>query len=200
MSGLNLVLASASPARAALLEGAGLTFKIVPAAVDEAALREHLLSEGAPLSDIAALLAEAKAKAVARHHPDALVIGADQILLLGHEIFEKPGDIPAARETLQRLRGKTHELISAVVLVRGADALWHGSDAARLTMRNFSPGFLEGYLEAEGDTVLGSVGAYHLEGRGAQLFDRVEGDYFTILGLPLLQLLGVLRDAELLAS
>ncbi len=200
MSALRLVLASASPARAAMLKGAGLNVEVRPASIDETALREHLIQEGAALSDIAALLAEAKAKIIAREEPEALVIGADQLLVLGHEIFAKPGDIAAARETLQRLRGKTHELISAAVLVRGLDLLWRGSDAARLTMRAFSDGFLEGYLEAEGEDVLTSVGAYRLEGRGAQLFSQVEGDYFTILGLPLFMLLDVLREAGVLPS
>lgn len=200
MNGVQLILASASTARAQMLEGAGLTFEVVPAVVDEAALRDHLKAEGAPLSEVAALLAEVKARAVSRQHPDALVIGADQILLLGHEIFEKPGDIRAARETLQRLRGKTHELISAVALVHNGDCVWQGSEAARLTMRNFSHEFLEYYLEIEGDGTLTSVGAYRLEGPGAQLFDKVEGDYFTILGLPLLQLLAVLREAGIIPS
>lgn len=200
MSGLNLILASASPARAEMLKGAGLTFEVVPAVVDEVGLREHLLAEGAPLSEVAGLLAEVKARAVSRSHPGALVIGADQILLLGHEVFEKPGDIQNARQTLQHLRGKTHELISAVTLVHNGDTVWQGSDAARLTMRDFSREFLEDYLEAEGDAVLSCVGAYRLEGPGAQLFERVEGDYFTILGLPLLQLLGVLREAGIMRA
>lgn len=195
MSGLQLILASASPARAAMLKGAGLNFEVEPAAIDEQGLRDHLMAQGAALSEIAALLADVKAQTISRKHPDALVIGADQILLLGHEIFEKPEDLGAARASLLHLKGKTHELVSAVALVRGGESLWHGSEAARLTMRDFSREFLETYLEAEGDALLGSVGAYRLEGRGAQLFERVEGDYFTILGLPLLLLLGVLRDA-----
>lgn len=200
MSELKLILASASAARAEMLKGAGLNFEVVPAVVDEVALREHLLADGAPLSEVAALLAEVKARAVSRNHPDALVIGADQILLFGHDIFEKPGDLQAARETLQALRGKTHELISAVALVHNGDCVWQGSDAARLTMRDFSRQFLEDYLAAEGDAVLSSVGAYRLEGPGAQLFDKVDGDYFTILGLPLLQLLAVLREAGIMPS
>jgi len=200
MSGLRLVLASGSSARAAMLKDAGLEIDVVPANVDEAAIRDHLIKEDAPLSEIAALLAEAKAKTVARADPGALVIGADQILVMGHEIFEKPVDVPSARRTLQRLRGQTHELISAVAIVRGNDCLWNGSEAARLTMRNFSDAYLEDYLEAEGDRLLESVGAYRLEGRGAQLFSKVEGDYFTILGLPLLQLLAVLREAGIMMS
>ena len=200
MSGMKLVLASASPARAAMLRGAGLEFDVVKASVDEAALRDHLIGEGASLSEIAALLAEAKAKSASRINPDALVIGADQILILGHEIFEKPSSLQEARQTLQKLRGQTHELISAVALVRGGDCLWGGSDAARLTMRDFSNEFLEDYLNQEGDALHTSVGAYRLEGPGAQLFSKIEGDYFTILGLPLLMLLSVLREAGVVPS
>lgn len=195
MTDMRLTLASASPARRAMLKGAGLSFEVTPAQVDEAALRDHLAQEGASLSDIAGLLAEYKAQSISKTNPEALVIGADQLLVLGHEIFEKPKDISAARQTLQRLRGKTHELISAVALVRNGECLWRTSDAARLTMREFSAEFLEAYLAEEGEAVLTSVGAYQLEGRGAQLFRKIEGDYFTILGLPLLPLLAVLRDA-----
>jgi len=200
MSELKLILASASPARAAMLMDAGLEFDVVQASVDEAALRDHLIGEGASLSEIAVLLAEVKAKSAARTDPDALVIGADQILVWDHEIFAKPGNTSEARKTLQRLRGQTHELISAVALVRGGDCLWGGSDAARLTMRDFSNEFLEDYLNQEGDALLTSVGAYRLEGPGAQLFSKIEGDYFTILGLPLLMLLGVLREAGVIPS
>ncbi|MBN4046583.1 septum formation protein Maf [bacterium AH-315-P15] len=200
MTEMRLILASASPARRAMLEGAELSFEVVPANVDEAALRTHLSHDGAALSEIAGLLAEYKAKSISRENPEALVIGADQLLVLGHEIFEKPKDMRAARETLQRLRGKTHELISAAALVRNGDCLWRTGDAARLTMRDFSADFLEDYLQDEGDAVLASVGAYRLEGRGSQLFRKIEGDYFTILGLPLLPLLGVLREAGVLET
>lgn len=197
---MKLVLASASTTRRQMLAGAGLTFDVMPATVDEATLRHHLIQDGAALSDIAAMLAELKGKAISAAHPDALVIGADQILVLGHEIFEKPADMMGARATLQRLRGKTHELVSAVSLVRNGDCVWRASDAAQLTMRDFSNDFLEDYLAQVGDTVLTSVGAYQLEGRGAQLFSKVEGDFFTILGLPLLPLLDILREAEVIPS
>ncbi len=200
MTDMRLTLASASPARRAMLEGAGLSFEVAPADINEAALREHMINEGASLSDIAGLLAEYKARSISRDDPEALVIGADQLLVLGHEIFEKPADMRAASETLQRLRGQTHELISAVALVRNGECLWRTSDAARLTMRDFTPDFLETYLEDEGDAVLASVGAYRLEGRGSQLFRKIEGDYFTILGLPLLPLLDVLREAGVIAT
>jgi septum formation protein len=197
---MRLVLASASAARADMLRHAGLAFETIPATVDEAALRQHLVADGAAISDIAALLAEAKAKVVSAARPDDLIIGADQILVQGHAVFEKPTDLRAARETLQKLRGQTHELISAVALVRGGHCLWYGSEEARLTMRDFSNAFLEDYLEREGDALLSSVGAYRLEGPGAQLFDRIDGDYFTILGLPLLSLLAVLREAGVIPA
>ncbi len=190
-----IILASASPARAALLRGAGLTFEVIPAHVDETALRDHLVADGAGIADIAGALAEFKAATVARDHPDALVIGADQLLVLGHEIFSKPKDVRMAREHLQRLRGQTHELISAVALVRGDHLLWSFIDEARLHMRDFSNDFLENYLASDDPGLTESVGAYRLEGPGAQLFDRIEGDYFTVLGLPLLPLLDVLRQA-----
>ncbi len=193
-----LILASASPARAAMLRGAGLTFEIDPADVDERALRDHLVADGASISDIAGALAEFKAATVARRHPDALVIGADQLLVLGHEIFEKSSSTRSARETLQRLRGKTHELVSAVALVQGDNLLWAHTDEARLTMRAFSDAYLEDYLERDDSGLTESVGAYRLEGPGAQLFERIEGDYFTVLGLPLLPLLDVLRQAGVL--
>lgn len=198
MTGPRLILASGSPARSAMLRGAGLDFEVVPADVNEAALREHLVADGAGISDIAAALAEFKAATVARQHPEALVIGADQLLVLGHEIFEKPKDVREAREHLQRLRGQTHELVSAVALVRGDALLWAHADEARLHMRDFSDDWLERYLASDDPGLTQSVGAYRLEGPGAQLFDRIEGDYFTVLGLPLLPLLDVLREAGVL--
>ncbi len=197
---INLILASASPARKTMLENAGLSFSVQPAHVDEAALRDHLAHEGAPVSEIAASLAEFKATTISRQNPDALVIGADQLLVLGHEIFEKPKDMAEAGQHLQKLRGQTHELISAVALAHNGACVWRGSDAARLTMREFSPYFLEEYVASEGEVLLQSVGAYRLEGRGAQLFSKIDGDYFTILGLPLLPLLDVLREGDMLLS
>ncbi|MEL6236702.1 MAG: Maf family protein [Pseudomonadota bacterium] len=188
-----LILASASAARRAMLEAAGLTIEAVPAAIDEAAIKAGLTAEGAPARDIADKLAELKAAKIARRHPGRLVLGADQILVLDATLFDKPESRAAARTQLQALRGQTHRLLSAAVIIRDGETLMRHVDEARLTMRVFSDAFLERYLDAEGELVLSSVGAYRLEGLGAQLFARVQGDYFTILGLPLFATLDTLR-------
>jgi septum formation protein len=161
--------------------------------VDEEEVKLAGKAEGVGADAVAEALAELKAQRVTRRHPGALVIGADQMLECEGVWFDKPSDRAAAREQLLALRGKTHQLVSCAVIVRDGERLWHKVDRARLTMRNFSENFLDGYLDAVGDEVLYSVGAYQLEGLGAQLFQRVEGDFFTILGLPLLPLLGFLR-------
>lgn len=189
-----IVLASASPTRRALLAAAGVGFEAAPAAVDEADLRQRGREAGWTAVDCALALAEAKARAVAAVRPEALVIGADQILDCGGRWLEKPADTAAARAQLLALRGETHELATAVCVVRNGECLWRRTSRPRLTMRHFSDGFLDAYLAAEGAAVLGSVGAYRLEGLGAQLFSHVEGDHFAILGLPLIDLLGFLRD------
>jgi septum formation protein len=190
-----LVLASSSRTRARLLEEAGLAVTCDPAAIDEAAMKARCRAEGRDAAACAALLADAKAACVAERHDGALVIGADQLLVSGEYWFDKPQDRLAARRQLLRLRGKPHELVTAVAVWRGNRALWRHLDRPRLTMRNFSDDFLDAYLAASGDDILASVGAYQLEHLGAQLFERIEGDYFAILGLPLLPLLAFLREA-----
>jgi septum formation protein len=188
-----LVLASASPFRRRMLEAAGLSFEVAPADVDEAALKRDLLGSGSTPSTIAAALAAAKAEAVSARLPDALVIGADQVLALGPDLFSKPTGTPAAREQLLRLRGKSHQLHTAACLATGGKAVWTHVEIATLTMRPFSDAFLAEYLRVAGDRVCHTVGAYQIEGLGIQLFERIEGSLFTIIGLPLLPLLAELR-------
>jgi len=188
-----LVLASGSSIRAELLRNAGLTIDVDPADVDERAVEAPLLESGFPPEDLAAILAEAKANDVSDRRPGDLVIGADQILAFEGKRRTKPEDMEAARRQLLAFSGKTHELLSAVVISKNGAAVWRHVSTARLTMRILSPAFIGHYLAAAGDGVLSSVGAYQLEGRGIQLFEKIEGDYFTILGLPLLPLLAQLR-------
>ena len=188
-----LVLASASPFRRRMLEAAGLSFEVAPADVDEAALKRDLLGSGSTPSTVAGALAAAKAEAVSARLPDALVIGADQVLALGPDLFSKPVGTPAAREQLLRLRGKSHQLHTAACLATGGKAVWTHVEIATLTMRPFSDAFLADYLRVAGDRVCHTVGAYEIEGLGIQLFERIEGSLFTIIGLPLLPLLAELR-------
>lgn len=193
-----LVLASGSAARRSMLSGAGLTFEVMPADIDEAVIAaESGFSEAA---DIAMLLAGEKARSVSLAAHDALVIGSDQVLALGRQKFSKAKTIEDARRTLSSLKGRTHELVSAVVLARGGDILWQHVDSAQLTMRDFSDAFLDDYLARAGDGVLGSVGCYEIEGRGVQFFEKIDGDFFTILGMPLLPLLAELRREGLVAA
>ncbi len=196
----SLVLASASRSRALLLERAGLAVGCDPAGLDEGAIKDACRRDGSDAAACALALAEAKAARVAPRHAGALVIGADQLLVCGDAWFDKPEDFAAARRQLQSLRGRRHELVTAVVLRRGDTLLWHHLERPALTMRDFSDAFLERYLEAAGPGVLSAVGAYQLEALGAQLFARVEGDYFSILGLPLLPLLDQLRALGALAA
>lgn len=189
-----LILASASPSRRQMLTNAGLVFEVVPSSVDEDEVKRSLLAERAGARDLATTLAEMKAVSVSRRRPEALVIGADSTLACDGALFDKPPTLAAARTQLQALRGRTHELVSAAVVAQGGRRIWQAAHAGRLTMRSFSDAFLDAYLARAGEAICGSVGAYHLEGVGAHLFSRVDGDYFTILGLPLLPLLVFLAD------
>jgi septum formation protein len=196
MIGGELVLASASPARASLLENAGFRVTRVPATIDEAEVKAAFRRERADAASCALALATAKAERVSRRHSAAFVIGADQLLVCEEVWFDKPSDLGQARAQLKALRGRTHELVTAVVVFRGGQDLWHHVARPRLTMRSFSDTFLDEYLAAAGPDVLGSVGAYQLEKLGVHLFARVEGDWFSILGLPLLPLLDFLRAQQ----
>ncbi len=191
---MSLILASGSPTRRMLLQNAGLTFETVPAQIDERAAEQPLLETGASLPDVAGALAMAKALIVSEKYPQDLVIGADQLLELDGVRLTKPVDMEAARRQLLALSGRTHELHSAVACARGGAVIWHDVHTSSLTMRRLDPGYVGRHLALVGPSVLGSVGAYQLEGPGIQLFERIEGDYFAILGIPLLPLLGLLRD------
>ena len=187
-----LILASASPSRRQLLASAGLVFEVEPSGVDEDEIKRSLMGERAAPQAIAETLAELKARRVSARHPASLVIGADSTLACNGRQFDKPPTLAAAREQLLVLAGQTHELCSSVVVARAGVRLWHCNDQARLTMRSFTEAFLDAYLARAGEAVMTSVGAYQLEGLGAHLFSRVDGNYFTILGLPLLPLLSFL--------
>lgn len=186
-----IILASTSPTRQGMLKSAGLTFSAIAPEVDERALVAQN-PEWKP-EDVALKLAEAKAIDVSARHPEAIVIGADQVLALGGKVYSKPRDAAHCREQLLELRGKTHALISGIVCARQGSVAWRFSDHALLTMRNFSEAFLDSYLQAIGGDCTTSVGGYKIEGRGLQLFEAVKGDHFTILGLPLIPLLDYLR-------
>ncbi len=193
-----LVLASGSKIRRTLLAAAGVALEIAPSDVDERAA-ETAASSSSPAA-VAALLARAKASAVARLHPGRLVLGADQVLALDGRRFTKPADRAAARAQLRALSGRAHELHSAIAFVQDAKVLFEHVSTARLTMRAFSDAFLDRYLDAAGAAATESVGAYQLEGLGVQLFQSVDGDYFTVLGLPLLAALDFLRRHGCLVS
>jgi len=189
-----MILASASETRAKLLKDAGVPFEIVPARVDEDALKQSLLAEKASHRNVADALAELKALRVSSAHPGELILGADQVLSFDGALISKCESLGEARALLLRLRGKTHDLISAMVLAKGSAPIWRHVEKATLTMRDFSEAFLDDYLAAEAEGLLSGVGCYRLEGRGAQLFSRVTGDHSTVLGLPLLPLLSALRE------
>ena len=188
-----LILASRSPARNALLAGAGIRFSTSPATIDERLLEATELGKGAEAKQVAKALAEAKALAVSQANPGATVIGADQVLALGSELLHKPEGRVAAADQLSRLRGRSHDLLAGIALARDSRLLWSHVEAAKLTMRDYADGERDRVLDLEGEHILDSVGGYRLEGPSIRLFERIEGDYFTILGLPLLPLLAALR-------
>lgn len=189
-----IILASGSQTRRTMLERAGVPFTVQTAAVDEGAVKGAMKEETKNPARVADVLAELKATRVSARNPGAIVIGADQMLDCDGVWFDKPETAADAAVQLRALRGKTHRLTSAVVAVRDSRRLWHHTESARLTMRSFSDAFLEDYLARLGETATTSVGAYQIEGLGAQLFMAVDGDHFTILGLPLLPLLDFLRE------
>lgn len=194
-----IILASKSAARRAVLTGAGVPFEVSVAGIDEDAVKNAMLAESASPRDIADALAELKAIKVSRSKP-GFVIGSDQTLEFEGKLYDKAETVDAAAERLKTMRGKPHKLHSAVVVAKDGTPIWREIVSATLTMRDFSDEFLAGYLELEGQEALGAVGCYRLEGPGAQLFSKIEGDYFAILGLPLMGLLDLFRRHGVLAA
>jgi len=197
---VSLVLASGSASRKRLLTAAGVTFTADPADLDETALMADLQRRGADAVQVASELAQQKALAVSRRHPGRTVLGGDSVIAFGGEFLSKCASLDEARTLLARLSGQSHLLVSAAALAKDGGLLWTHASPCQMTMRDLSPQFLDDYLLREGPAILSSVGCYHFEGRGVQLFDRVDGDYFSVLGLPLLEVLGQLRKEGLLAS
>lgn len=194
----DLILASSSASRQMLMRNAGLTFRAIPADIDERAVDARLEKEGASPDRIAVELAKAKALSVSLTHPDALVLGCDQTMSLGSRIFHKPKDMTEAHSHLMSLSGKTHRLNCGAALARNGEILWEVVTIADMTMHEFDTAFVSRHLQRVGEKILSSVGAYQLEGEGVQLFSAINGDYFTILGLPLLPLLTKLRELDMI--
>lgn len=194
-----IILASGSAIRRQIMEQAGLDFTVITRPVDEAAIKASMLEAGSKPRDIADALAEAKSLRVSRTQP-GLVIGADQIMVMDGQIFDKPETMQAARKRLISMRGKPHHLIGAVVISKDGQPVWRHMSKTTLSVRDFSDEFLDAYLKSEGEAVLKSVGAYRFEGLGAQLFSHVEGDFFSILGLSLLPVLDYLRTRGAITS
>jgi septum formation protein len=194
-----IVLASNSASRRAVLNAAGVPFEAVSPGVDEDEAKARCIAEGLGPRDVAERLAAAKATAVSAARPEAIVIGADQTLELGGALLDKAETLAAGRDRLRQLRGKTHRLHAAVAAARGGAQIWRHVESPRLSMRDVSDAFIDGYLARHGEALLGSVGVYQLENDGVQLFDAIEGDYFAILGLPLTPVLNLLREQGALA-
>ncbi len=194
------ILASASKARSSLLKNARLDFDIYPADIDESIIKNKCKSENKPSKEAALELAIDKAKLISNRYQERLVVGADQMMSCEGRWFDKPENKEMAREHLSFLRGKTHLLSSAAVVVKDGEVVWRHIDQARLTMRDFSDDFLNDYLEEMADDTLQTVGSYRLEKRGIQLFDKIDGDYFTILGFPLLDFMGFLREQNIVRT
>ena len=190
---MTLVLASRSAGRRAMMENAGLTFDTDAADIDEDAVKEALRAEGAPVERAAEALAELKARRITPRHPGALVLGADSMLECEGRWFDKAESMAQARDHLLALSGREHRLVTSAVLVRDGQRIWHHTAVARLTVRPLSEAFLDDYLAAVGEQALASVGCYQVEGRGLQLFSRIEGDFYAIVGLPMVALLEQLR-------
>lgn len=195
----SLVLASKSAARRQMLLDAGVPVVVDSADIDEESVKAGLRAEGATPHEVAEVLAELKATRISPRHPGALVLGADQMLECEGKWFDKPADTAGAAAHLKALSGQSHRLIASAVIVKDGTRIWHQVDSVELTMRPLSDAFIAAYLDAVGDDALHSVGAYQLEGLGAQLFTRVRGDFFTVLGLPLLPLLAYLRTHGVIA-
>jgi len=197
---MKLILASRSPYRASLLENAGLSFSAEASRINERSVEQPLIEADLPPADIAEVLAIAKADDVSARHAGALIIGSDQILAFEGEMLHKPEDMEAARRRLLALSGKSHQLHSSVVLVQDGETKWSHVETATITFRALSPEFIGRHLAAVGDRALSSVGAYQIEGQGVQLIDRIDGDFFTIMGLPLITLLAELRRMQVIGS
>lgn len=197
---MRLILASQSRFRAGLLAAAGVAVETMAAHVDEAEVKQAARADGAAADETALLLAALKAERIARRHPDALVIGADQMLVCDGAWFDKPPDMDAARAQLLALRGRAHTLVTAVLCQRGGQRVWQHVAKPKLVMRDFSEAFLDHYLAQEGEILTTTVGAYRIEGPGLQLFDRIEGEHSEIVGLPMLPLLGFLRQHGVLLA
>ncbi len=197
---MNLILASGSLARSQMLQASGISFGVEKAFIDEESVKEALLAESATAHEIADILAEIKALAVSAINPRVYILGADQVLSLDGNCLSKAKNITEAKQNLQALSDKKHSLISAAVIAFDGQVIWRAIDKATLKMRPLSDDFIDSYLDKCGEEILSSVGCYHLEGLGAQLFESVEGDYFTVLGMPLLKVLHFCRTQGIIMS